>query len=346
MLRNSLKLLLRRGRKAPFFTMLTTNVRCNARCPYCFEDAYNRTTPDMPWEAMRRIIDELGALGCLEITLQGGETLLRRDVATIVGHILARGMRPRLVTNGILLEKRLNDLAGIGSIGVSLDGDEDFNDTSKNTPGYFRKAVAGLRAARARGIPCSIICQMIPGTDAQLPFLFGLARELGIGVQFLYTFHSDEHDKQEAFTGGLSGEPYRALVRTILEAKAQGEPVLASRRGLLHSAAWDATYGRPHCANRVTAEQVPDGVPMPRCFAGRNLLHIEADGDVWPCSLNPVKGANIFALGSVDAAMDRLEELRDHCVDCVNPPHIDTNAVLSLHPGTILNYLKALRSTR
>ena len=345
-IRKAYSVLRNRARPVPLLAMLTTNIRCNARCPYCFEDAYNRREPDMPIEHVRDIIDELAELGCMEITLQGGESLLRDDIDEIVGYIKSKNMLARLISNGMLLAPRIAKVTALDSIGISLDGDESFNDSVKNTSGYFRKAVAGLRVARAKGISCSIICQMISGTRQQLPFLFRLAKELDIGIQFLYTFYSDEHGKDSVFSGSLSGDDYRGLIKDILEAKRQGAPVLASVKGLRHSANWDRHYQRPHTRNRIVASEIPDGVMRPHCYAGKNLIHIENNGDIWPCSLNPVKGANIFESGSVAKAIAKLQTLKDDCVDCVNPPHIDTNAIFSFDIQTVINYLKVYRKYR
>jgi hypothetical protein len=59
---------------------------------------------------------------------------------------------------------------------------------------------------------------MLPGTEEELPFLWRLARELGTGVQFLYTFYTEAHEKKEPFTDCLGGEAYQRLVAKIIAA--------------------------------------------------------------------------------------------------------------------------------
>ena len=63
-------------------------------------------------------------------------------------------------------------------------------------------------------------------------------------------------------------------------------------------------------------------------------------------SAGSIRGANIFELGSVKNALIRLQEIKEDCIDCVNPPNIDTNALMSLDLSTILNYAKVYRRYR
>lgn len=335
-----------RGKSVPIVAILTTNVSCNARCPYCYVDKHVKGQKDMLWTALRDIIDELAALGCMEVVIQGGESLLREDIATIVQHAKSKGLRVMLATNGILLAKKVNQLSGVDAIRVSIDGDEEFNDAVKNTQGYFRQAVNGLRKARELGIKCSLNCQMLRGTKKQLNFLWQLASELQIGVQFLYTFITEPHQRKNDFNGNLSGEEYRSLVGNIIDAKRHGAPVLSSEYALRHSAGWDLLYQKPHSDVRVLSNEVPTGVCKRICYAGYNMVHIDVNGDLWPCSLCSLHGANIFTAGSVSKALKLLVNLKENCVDCVNPPHIDMNAALSLNPRVLLHYYRVARRYR
>lgn len=334
-----------RGEFRPFFVNLTINLRCNARCPYCFQAASQRKEADMSLEAIKDIIDQLSELGCIELLLQGGEVLLREDIQPIIKHIRSRGISPRLVTNGILLAKKIDQFEGIDSIRISLDGSEDFNDFSKNTPGYYRKAIAGIRSARSRGIRCALNTQIMRGTKGQLNHLWQLCDEYKMAIQFLYSFPS-QTISDHVGSRSLCSDEYRDIINDIVRAKHEGHPVLPSAGALLHSAQWDQIYGRPQTRVRIQKEDIPLGVTVPKCFAGRHSLHVEVNGDVWPCCIVPTPGANIFTDGSVTKALQRLADIKPNCVDCVNPPFIDMNRMFALHPDTILNLLRMSRRFR
>lgn len=106
--------------------------------------------------------------------------------------------------------------------------------------------------------------------------------------------------------------------------------------------AYTLTLLRVKILCRKTRSDAPDVHICLASDAYRRLVVaiIVTNGDVWPCSLYPIQGVNVFELGSLRKALEELEAVKQNCVDCVNPPHIDTNAVVRLHPGTVLNYLR------
>ena len=112
---------------APIATTCTIDVttRCNLRCPDCFSDA--GAAGDEP------TVDEI--LGFLppkspgfnpNISLVGGESILRKDIDQIIAGIIAKGFVPRLNSNGKgLLDRELLtrlQKAGLRWIILQFDG--------------------------------------------------------------------------------------------------------------------------------------------------------------------------------------------------------------------------------
>ena len=107
---------------------LSVTDRCNLRCEYCMpeEDYVWLPREDvLHFEEISALVDVFLALGVDKIRLTGGEPLLRRDVAALVGMIAAKpGLHDlALTTNGVLLADQIDALkaAGLGRITVSLD---------------------------------------------------------------------------------------------------------------------------------------------------------------------------------------------------------------------------------
>jgi MoaA/NifB/PqqE/SkfB family radical SAM enzyme len=96
--------------------------RCNLDCTYCNE--YDKVSPPVPLDAMRRRIDRLADLGCSIITLSGGEPTLHPDLDAMIARIRQRGAISTLITNGLLLSpesiRRLNR-AGLDYLQISID---------------------------------------------------------------------------------------------------------------------------------------------------------------------------------------------------------------------------------
>lgn len=107
---------------------LSVTDRCNLRCEYCMPEAEYAWLPRedvLHFEEISSLVDVFIAAGVDRIRLTGGEPLLRRDLATLVGMVAAKpGLTDlALTTNGVLLAEQIDALAaaGLRRITVSLD---------------------------------------------------------------------------------------------------------------------------------------------------------------------------------------------------------------------------------
>jgi GTP 3',8-cyclase len=107
---------------------LSVTDRCNLRCEYCMpEDDYAWLPREdvLHFEEISPLVDVFMALGVDKVRLTGGEPLLRRDLALLVGMLAAKtGLHDlALTTNGILLADQIDALkiAGLQRLTVSLD---------------------------------------------------------------------------------------------------------------------------------------------------------------------------------------------------------------------------------
>src|SRR2546427_3788676 len=107
---------------------LSVTDRCNLRCQYCMpEDDYTWLPREdvLHFEEISALVGVFLSLGVEGLRLTGGEPLLRRDLASLVGMVSAKpGLNDlALTTNGILLAEQIDGLkaAGLRRITVSLD---------------------------------------------------------------------------------------------------------------------------------------------------------------------------------------------------------------------------------
>lgn len=97
--------------------------RCNSRCRYCDIWRTERLIRrEQDADVIRRRIAQLRELGVSYIDFTGGEVLLRADIARILGYAKEMGFPTVFVTNGLLYEKRAEELLGVADyINFSLD---------------------------------------------------------------------------------------------------------------------------------------------------------------------------------------------------------------------------------
>jgi MoaA/NifB/PqqE/SkfB family radical SAM enzyme len=160
-------------------------VRCNLACPHCLDD---KTVPELARDDRRRVASVLAASPVLGVDISGGEPLLLRDLAELVDILVNGGCAVSVTTNGWHLARRAEALAGrADAIRVSLDGPDAERHDRWRGAGSFARAVAGIRAAVACGVPTQIQTVLLRSTapsSAQL--MVDLAGALGVhGVTFL-----------------------------------------------------------------------------------------------------------------------------------------------------------------
>ncbi len=96
--------------------------RCNSRCVSC--DWWKADgAGDLTLDEIRRLTEELPALGTRLVTFSGGEPTLRRNVYEIAALFRARGVRLHLLTSGLFLERDATAVVEhFEQVTISLDG--------------------------------------------------------------------------------------------------------------------------------------------------------------------------------------------------------------------------------
>lgn len=209
------------GEKSPVIAGHKLLYRCNLECKMCpFWRREDEELLRLPDEI--RIMDALARAGVSFLGFEGGEPLLRRDVAEILREAHAR-FHTSLVTNGWLLERRLGEIAAhLDLLFVSLDGIGATHDRLRGIPGSYDRAVRGLRAARHE-VPTLISHTVTSENLAQAEEIVELAERLGIGltVQIAY-------DYATADPMSPARERLRPTIERLRDLKKSGAPLVES----------------------------------------------------------------------------------------------------------------------
>jgi cyclic pyranopterin phosphate synthase len=138
--------------------------RCNFRCVYCMpravfgpDHAFLPREEILSFEEIARLVGIFTRLGVEKVRLTGGEPLVRRELATLVGMLAGEpGVRDlTLTTNGVLLPQHAAALAaaGLHRVTISLDADDDETFGRMNDArAPVDKVLAGIDAAEAAGL--------------------------------------------------------------------------------------------------------------------------------------------------------------------------------------------------
>lgn len=164
-------------------------MHCNMHCPHCYAAAVAKPSPtDLVHEEGIDLIDQLADAGVRVVIFSGGEPLLRPDLFELLAHAKQRGISPQLSTNGVLIDgavaKRLAE-AGVGYVGISIDGVEDFNDAYRGMEGGFAAALEGLRNAKLAGMKTGLRMTLSKRNFDQLESMIGVAQDAGVNRFYL-----------------------------------------------------------------------------------------------------------------------------------------------------------------
>lgn len=172
---------------------------CNLKCRFCYfiERVAQQTHPEHPFMELAKakaICQALvGHYGNDAVDLQGGEPTLFPGIYELVSHCRAIGLRPTLITNGLLLDdpercQKFKD-SGISDFLLSVQGLGTVHDDLVCCPGAHRRQMLAIRNLQQAGIPFRFNVVMSKPALPQLPTIAELALRTGALVVNFITFN-------------------------------------------------------------------------------------------------------------------------------------------------------------
>ena len=259
------------GRKRyPLALMLEPLFRCNLACSGCGKIDYPAEILDQRL-SVQECLDAVDECGAPVVSIAGGEPLLHKDMPAIVQGILARKRFVYLCTNALLLEKKLDQYQPSPYFvwSVHLDGDREMHDHAVSQEGVYDRAVAAIRAAKARGFRININCTLF--NDAQpekVARFFDSVKAIGVdGITVSPGYAYERAPDQQHF---LNRGKTRQLFRDILSLGRKGKNWSFSQSTLfLDFLAGNQTY---HCT--------PWGNPARTVFGWQRPCYLLGEGYV------------------------------------------------------------------
>lgn len=270
---------------APIRVWLEVTSRCNLDCGECFNKNHGEFYTDLPFESVLRIVDDLKAAGVLQLTITGGEPLLRKDIFRILDHVFERGFGVRFFTNGTTLnEQNAERLAGydISHIFASLDGVGETNDVlrGEGTFGRISRGIVGL-ARRTGNVTLSVTLHAFSLPNVRRVFLF--ARENNVRSLLIRPL-LQYSDKATPLAIGRDrlGEYLEALeaasAETGVEYQLNKLPFFPLHKSVyLHDRPSDVHFSHFSPHNQFG------------CVGGNTVVGVKSNGVVMACGFVPIK---------------------------------------------------------
>lgn len=306
------------GRRVPYLVGWNLTFHCNLRCTYCYSPYLKY--PEMKTEEILAVMEELHGLGTRFITFSGGEPLLRKDIGTIVAHAKYLGITVFISTNGFLLPKRIDDVALVDRLTISLDGGAEVHNKVRGA-GAFEAAEAAIVLARERNIPVALTCVLSKENLDNVDEVLALASRHKSMVMFQpATLWLDSSDKPNPIAP--DPEAYRRTIDYLLQLKAEGAPVTNSPAGLRVLRRWPEPTPIWSTAGLLSCTVEPDGKIL--------ASHLTQAGTLETVRRNGTSIREEFA-----RAVPILQTDQPWC-----GPILELDLIFGGHPGAVWNALR------
>lgn len=273
----------------PYGVNLELTARCNLDCVHCYH--VPDSGQEMDTAEVIRLLDDLAGMGTMELTITGGEPLIRKDLKEIIVHAVeSAGFSAKLFSNLTLLEPSIADTLSsipLNSVETTLLGpDAVIHDTITGTQGSFDATVDAIGILKKKGVRVSAKTVLMKPNVKHMEGMYRLANKLGISFR-----HDDS-----VFVESDGGRSPLALQIPDCE-------VIRTRK----------------------IKDTDERFYPSSCNAGRSVMSISPDGKVYPCGAlqceaGSVRDTPLETIWYEAPLMKKFRSLKDDdyrvCSDC------------------------------
>lgn len=258
-------------KRVPDQSSIGITMRCPNKCIHCGA-ADIIADPELSLDEVNRVVDESIELGSYLISFDGGEPMLRHDLADMVRHVdKSRAIATSFSSGYGLTPEKAKELkaAGLYAVRISIDSPrQEEHERVRGRVGSYDDAMKGIDNALAAGILTDMFVVVSPDNIDELEDFYTLAENKGMHEMSLYEII--------------------AVGRWLDHEDETIGPNDVDRLGRFQK-----EKNKLRDGPRITAFPFFMGPDMFGCFAGRRWVHITSGGDVLPCAYTPLKFGNI-----------------------------------------------------
>jgi len=276
--------------RVPVEAMIELTYGCNLRCVHCYNPTH-QAKDELTTAQITLLIDQLAAVGCVELGFTGGEIFTRRDLFEILAYAKGKGFAITLLTNATLITpERADRLQALRPhrVEISIYGaTQETYERVTRMPGSFQAFLTGVQLLRERTVP--LLVKMPVMTLNQHEVKQAKALVEGWGVKFVYC--------TEIFPrvdGSLEPLQYRLPPHEVVRID---ETIVGSRK-------WRAEGGEEK------GESCQTGEGLFTCKCGKSSLAVTPYGRMNLCVSFPTPQYDLRC-GTVSEGWKTLVELVD-----------------------------------
>lgn len=319
----------------PVFMYIHLTNRCNLRCKYCYANASGRFdksgSKDFSTETWKKLIDDSICLGARYFHFYGGEPLVRDDIGEIIDFTKRKGAFVEVMTNGHLVRSKINEIKGMDSVCLSLDGNEEVNDGLRGK-GNFNMVKDAVLVCKENDIPVRIHAVIHKFNIERPEYLPQLAKEWGVTVSYSQPHIFDYIDKANI---ALTDAEIRNFWIKIKELKKSGYPIDNTSPALDYVISWPISY-----QYIVKSKEESESLHREKrfkflnCKMGKMAVVIDSEGSLLPClNFGMFSDIKFNTVGFKEAYKILSSRV---CSSCANLQFVEVNLAARLNIHSVI----------
>ena len=236
---------------------------CNMKCKHCMNWSVENSNKGFEKEKILKLIKELYENNTEEIYISGGEPLLYPYIDDVILYANSLGIKVTLATNALEISNHLEIIKkGVQLVSISLDGIGKTHDNFRGVTGSFDNCVKVFKLLKENNVKTRISAMVWRGNVEELEKIIFLAKSYGVSKVNLAFLIPEKRTKNDN-TIKLPIEKYKEIVENV-----------GSLREKYKTEKFDIEIRRNSILDKNSID----------CPGGRNLIHINVNGKVSPCS--------------------------------------------------------------
>jgi len=281
---------------APIMAHLAIESNCNMSCIYCSVRSSHENKKKLSLNEIKIIIDKLDEWGVGQITITGGEPLLRfDDLLEILKYANKKSPAFSLSTNGMLLnEERAKKLAstGLKLCQISLDSHKEETNSYLRGSGTKDRILRAIKVLQKNNFTVGVDCVVSKKNIDDIPDLIKFLDKMSVPFLTLLKLKPGDLSNEQFLKLSPSYEEYSLLLRKIASIQDNFDIKITMDCGSISN------------MQGSFSEEEMRTAPVMGCPLGHSQIVINPDGEIYPCAALLEKE---FLLGN--ALTDDLDDI-------------------------------------
>ena len=252
----------RQRKSDKFLAFIEITNSCNMKCKHCMNWSVQNSNTGFEKNQILKLINELYENNTEEIYISGGEPLLYPYIDEVILYANSLGIKVTLATNALEISNHLYAIKkGVQLVSISLDGIGETHDKFRGVDGAFENCVEMFKLLKKNNIKTRISAMIWKENYEQLEDIISLAKECGVSKVNLAFLIPEGRAKNDTIKMPI--DKYKEIIDKVNNLKKRYK-----------SDEFDIELRRTNILDEHSID----------CPGGKNLIHINANGKVAPCS--------------------------------------------------------------